>query len=358
MSQRLMAALIAGPLVLVLLVLSAFLPLDYVTYRPGFTVNVLGETDGSEIIQVDGAPSYRDDGALLMTTVRVSPPKEADGECGRGCRKNLYDLMAAWVDPDDAVYPYDAVYDEKETQETNERRGAVAMVTSQDAAVAVALRELGLKVTSAVEVSYVEEGMPAEGKLLVGDVLLEVDGEKVTSADQIYEAGQKTKPGESVDFRIRRDRTELDVSIEPRTVDGERLIGITPGNGFEFPFDVRVTIDPDIGGPSAGLMFSLGIYDTLTPGSLTDGRVIAGTGEIASDGTVGAIGGIQQKIAGAREDGAQLFLVPSENCKEALGADRGDMRLVRATTMHESLEAVEDWVADTDADLPACEDAA
>ena len=358
MSQRLMAALIAGPLVLVLLVLSAFLPLDYVTYRPGYTVDVLAKTDGSEIIQVDGHKAYYDDGQLRMTTVLVSLPKDADGDCGSGCRKNLYDLMAAWISSDDAVYPYDAVYDDDETQESNDREGAVAMVTSQDKAIAVALRELGVKFKSAVEVSFVEQGMPAEGKLLVRDVILAVNGEKVTSAQQIYDAVQAAGPGESVDFRIRRDRTELDVKVAPRKVGGEQLIGITPGNGFVFPFDVKVNIDPDIGGPSAGLMFSLGIYDTLTPGSLTGGHVVAGTGEIDPEGKVGPIGGIQQKIAGARDDGAELFLVPTDNCDEALGADPGDMRLVRATTMHEARGAIEAWVADPDADLPSCKDAA
>ncbi|MCD4534243.1 PDZ domain-containing protein [Nocardioides sp. cx-169] len=358
MSQRLMAALIAGPLVLVLLVLAAFLPLDYVTYRPGQTVDVLAETDGSEIIQVDGHEAYRDDGELRMTTVLVSLPKDDAGDCGSGCRKNLFDLMAAWISPDDAVYPYDAVYDDDETQESNDREGAVSMVTSQDAAIAAALRELGVKFTSAVEVSFVEEGMPAEGKLLVGDVLLEVNGEKVTSAQQIQDAVKATKPGESVDLRIRRDRTELDVKIVPRMVKGQKMIGITPGNGFVFPFDVKVNIDPNIGGPSAGLMFALSIYDTLTPGSLTGGHVVAGSGEIDPAGKVGPIGGIQQKIAGARDDGAELFLVPADNCDEALGADPGDMRLVRATTMHEAREAIEDWVADPGADLPSCEDAA
>jgi PDZ domain-containing protein len=359
MSQRLMAAMIAGPLVLVLLALAAFLPLDYVTYRPGYTVDVLAEADGAEIIQVDGHKTYRDDGELRMTTVLVSLPKDDDGHCGSGCRKNLYDLMDAWVDHDDAVYPYDAIYDEQETQASNDRDGAVAMVTSQDAAIAVAMRELGLKFTPAVDVTFVEQGMPAEGKLLPRDLLLAVNGEKLVKAQQLYDAVQATPKGGSIDLRVRRDRTELDVKVEPRTVKGEKLIGITPGNGFAFPFDVRVNIDPDIGGPSAGLMFSLAIYDTLTPGSLTGGKTVAGTGEIAPDGKVGPIGGIPQKIAGAREDGAQLFLVPTDNCKEALGADPGDdMRLVRATTMHEALGAIQDWVADPDADLPSCKDAA
>ncbi|MFA6574367.1 MAG: PDZ domain-containing protein [Nocardioides sp.] len=356
MSQRLIAAMIAAPLVLALLLVAAFLPLDYVTYSPGYTVDVLAESDGAEIIQVDGHKTYRDDGELRMTTVLVSLPKD-EGECAGGC-KNLYELMATWAGNDDAVYPYDAVYSDDETPESNNREGAVSMVTSQDAAIAVALRELGYETKPAVEVSFVESDMPAEGKLLVRDILLKVNGEPLRDAQQLVDAVRSTESGDAVELTVRRGRTTTDVSVVPRQVDGVQYIGITPGNGFLFPFDVRVNIDPDIGGPSAGLMFSLAIYDTLTPGSLTGGRVVAGTGEIAASGQVGAIGGIQQKIAGARDDGAQLFLVPSDNCDEALGADNGDMRLVKATTMHVALEAIQDWVADPDADLPSCEDAA
>ncbi|MDO9496279.1 MAG: PDZ domain-containing protein [Nocardioides sp.] len=356
MSQRRIAAMIAAPLVLALLLVAAFLPLDYVTYSPGYTVDVLAESDGAEIIQVDGHKTYRDDGELRMTTVLVSLPKD-EGECAGGC-KNLYELMATWAGNDDAVYPYDAVYSDDETPESNNREGAVSMVTSQDAAVAVALREHGYEPKPAVEVSFVESDMPAEGKLLVRDVLLKVNGEPLKDAQQLVDAVRSTKSGDAVELTVRRGRTTTDVSVVPRQVDGVQYIGITPGNGFLFPFDVRVNIDPDIGGPSAGLMFSLAIYDTLTPGSLTGGGVVAGTGEIAASGQVGPIGGIQQKIAGARDDGAQLFLVPPDNCEEALGADNGDMRLVKATTMHVALEAIQDWAADPDADLPSCEDAA
>lgn len=363
MSQRLIAAMIAAPLVLALLLVAAFLPLDYVTYSPGYTVDVLGESDeGTEIIQVDGHKTYRDEGELRMTTVLVSRPKD-QGECAGGC-KSLYELMLTWARSDDAIYPYDAIYRDDETPESNDREGAVSMVTSQDAAIAVALRELGYELEPAVEVSFVEQGMPAEGKLLVRDILLKVNGEPIADAQQLVDAISGTPPGDEVTFSVRRGRTVTDVSITPKKVVDEETgesvqrIGIQPGNGFLFPFDVRVNIDPDIGGPSAGLMFSLAIYDTLTPGSLTDGQVVAGSGEIAATGEVGPIGGIQQKIAGARDDGAELFLVPAANCADALGADNGDMRLVKATTMHVALEAIQDWTADPDADLPSCEDAA
>jgi PDZ domain-containing protein len=103
-------------------------------------------------------------------------------------------------------------------------------------------------------------------------------------------------------------------------------------------------------------MFSLGIYDTLTKGSLTDGRTIAGTGTIDAAGVVGPIGGIQQKIVGARDAGAELFLVPPDNCDEAVEAPNGDMRLVEAPTTHSALDSIKKWVADPDAKLPTCGD--
>jgi PDZ domain-containing protein len=104
-------------------------------------------------------------------------------------------------------------------------------------------------------------------------------------------------------------------------------------------------------------MFSLGIYDTLTPGSLTGGETVAGTGTIDASGKVGPIGGIQQKIAAADAAGAELFLVPPDNCKDAVGAQNGDMRLVRAPTMHSAVESIEAWVKNPDVDLPSCKGA-
>ena len=115
---------------------------------------------------------------------------------------------------------------------------------------------------------------------------------------------------------------------------------------------MSVKIPEKISGPSAGLMFSLAVYDTLTPGSLTDGEVVAGTGEIRPDGSVGPIGGIDQKIAGAARDGAELFLVPPDNCPDIAGVDSDPMRLVMAKTMHSARVALETWAEDPDADLP------
>jgi PDZ domain-containing protein len=348
MTQRTIAALVAVPMVIVLLVAAWTRPLPYVTYQPGLTVDVLGQQDGKEIIQVQGHRTYRDDGELRMTTVYVTRPNSD---------LRLYELMWDWLHRTDAVYPYGAVYQKGETAEDSQNEGAVDMVSSQDAATAVALRELGYQVKPAVEVLLITPGSPADGELKVRDVFLEVNGEKLTGADQLKNAITHTEPGEAVHFTVLRDGQHVKVSLVPKVIDGERRVGIQLGNGFIFPFRVSVNINPEIGGPSAGLLFSLGIYDTLTPGSLTGGETVAGTGTIDADGKVGPIGGIQQKIAAANGDGAQLFLVPPDNCKDAVGAQNGDMRLVRAPTMHSAVQSIEAWVKNPDADLPSCKDA-
>jgi PDZ domain-containing protein len=345
MTQRTLAGLLAVPLLIGLWVAAAFAPLPYVTYTPGLTINVLGTNDGKNIIEVDGHRTYRDDGDLRMTTVFVSQ---------RDARNNIFELMRDWISDEDAVYPKDAIYQPGGTQQGDRKESAAEMTSSQDAATAAALEELGYDVTDVV-VAGVADGAPAEGKLQRGDVILRVDGTKVDTADQVADAVVDTPAGGSADFVVRRDGKRRAVAVTPQEQDGRQQVGISLGvTTTDFPFDVNVNIDPSIGGPSAGLMFSLGIYDTLTPGSLTGGYSIAGTGTMSADGTVGPIGGIQQKIVGARDAGARLFLVPPENCQDALGAPNGNMRLVRAPTMHSARDSIQAWVKDPGSDLPSC----
>ena len=359
MTQRMIAACVSVPLLLALIATAVLVPVPFASYHPGPTFDVLGETDGQEIIQVSGAKTYRDDGELRMTTVSVSQ-QDVD--------KNLVEVLTDWVDPDSAVYPYDIVHPPGKTAEQDEIEGQVQMVSSQDNAIAAALRELDYDVTPALEVLSIGTGTPADGALAVRDIFVSVDGVELTADEKGQEALlaaiKNAKDGQKLSFVVLRDGKRVTVPVGTKEVtdaddpDGpkRRQIGIQLGLGFIFPFSVSVNISDNIGGPSAGLMFALAIYDTLTPGSLTGGSDVAGTGELTSEGTVGAIGGIQQKIAGAREAGADLFLVPADNCPDALGANNGDMRLVRATTFVTTLKAVEKWVADHDADLPSCED--
>ena len=353
MTQRTLAGILAVPLLIALWLAAALAPLPYVTYEPGLTVDVLGDNDeGQEIIDVSGRQAYRDDdGQLRMTTVYVSQPRPEG-------KNNLFELMHDWLSDEAAVYPYDAVYREDETVEQNREEGQAQMTSSQDAATAVALEEMGYDVTEPV-VAAVSDGTPADGELEPGDVILQVDGAPVTTSEEVVDEVGSAEAGDEVTFVVRRDDERTEVDVTPEEVDGGPQVGISVGTQVkaDLPVDVTINIDPSIGGPSAGLMFSLGIYDTLTPGSLTGGETVAGTGTMDAAGQVGPIGGIQQKIVGAREAGAELFLVPPDNCEDALGAPNEDMRLVRADTMHDARLAIEAWVKDPDADLPSCEEA-
>jgi PDZ domain-containing protein len=349
MSERTRAGLLALCLLAVLWGTAVFVPLPYVTYRPGPTVDILAETDGEETVRVTGHRAYYDDGELRMTTVYVSSPEE---------RVGLTELLRAYFDPDNAVWPRSAVYAPEETDESSDRESAGAMVSSQDTAVAAALTELGEEVTPIVDIVDVTPGMPADGKLEVRDVLISVGGTDVTSTQDVIDAIDGAPKGEPVAFVVRRGTKEVTVEVTPRTVDGDYRVGFTPGVGFDFPYRVSVNVPEGIGGPSAGLMMSLAVFDTLTPGSLTDGADVAGSGTITPSGKVGPIGGIQQKIAAARDAGAELFFVPADNCDSIGGVDTGDMRLARATTMHRAVATIADWVADHDAPLPSCKDTA
>ncbi len=357
MSQRRIAASIAIPLFVALVLVAVLVPVPFASYHPGPTFDVLGTNDGDEIIQVNGAKTYRDDGQIRFTTVSVSQ---------EGVDKNIFEVLVDWVDPDSAVYPYDIVHPPGTTADQEKVEGQVQMVSSQDNAIAAALRELDYKVTPALEVLSIAPTTPADGALAVRDIFVSVDGVKLTADEKgqqaLLDAIQAAKDGQKLEFVVLRDGKEVTVPVTTKETTDEngekrRQIGIQLGTGFIFPFTVSVKVSENIGGPSAGLMFSLAIYDTLTPGSLTGGAEIAGTGELDSAGIVGPIGGIQQKIAGAREAGVDLFLVPEANCADALGADNGDMRLVRAESFEQALGSVEAWVKDHDAELPRCEDA-
>ena len=345
MTQRTWAALLAVPLFVALGLFTAVNPLPFVTYAPGLTVNVLGDNAGKPIIEVHGHRTYHDEGQLRMTTVSVTQ---------RDAKLDLFTLMRTWFSRDDAVYPYQIQYGGGGSQQQDVQEGQAEMINSQDSAIASALRELGYDVRPVLEILTVEPGMPADGKLQVRDVLRRFDGHRVNAATDLGKLVQKVPEGQSVPIVVERKGKPVTVRVAPTTKQGTRLVGIKLGIGYTFPFKVAVNINKDIGGPSAGLMFALSIYDTLTPGSLSGGDVVAGTGTIDGQGHVGEIGGIQQKIVGAKQDGAQLFLVPPANCPDALTSDHGSMRLAKAATLKDAIAEVTAWAKNHDAPLPQC----
>ena len=346
MTQRTWAAVVAVPLFVALGFVVALVGLPFVTYAPGPSINVLGDNGSKPIIDVQGHRVFPDkDGQLRMTTVSVTE---------RNARLDLFTLMWTWFSKVDAVYPFSAQYPSTGSQQQDTHEGQVEMQTSQESAVVAALTQLGYDLHPQLKIADVTQGMPADGKIEPGDVLLRIGGTKITAGTDVGKLIAAVPDGGSVPVVVDRGGKRVKVDLTPVEKDGNRLVGITLEPHYDFPVDVTINLNEAIGGPSAGLMFALSIYDVLTPGSLTDGNAVAGTGTIDAQGNVGEIGGIQQKIAGARRDGAQLFLVPAGNCADALGAQNGSMRLAKATTMKQALATIETWSADHNAPLPSC----
>jgi PDZ domain-containing protein len=312
-------------------------------------MNVLGKYDGKTIVNVSGHKTYRDDGALRMVTVYAGGPGE---------NTNLVELLYGWIDPDIAVLPK-SIYDKGETDETNRQQSAVQMSSSQDNATAAALSALGIGYRTEVEVSGVAKDGASAGKLEKGDVLLAVDGKTTADPNRLVEVIRAIKPGTPTVLTVRRDGKELQIRVTTKPAEDDpkaSRIGVSIQPDFVFPFKVRIRLPDTVGGPSAGMMFALSIYDVLTPGSLTGGKTIAGSGEITPDGTVGPIGGIGQKLPAAQRDGAKIFLVAADNCAEAVHAhyDADKMRLVKVTKLADAIKDVETWRDDPHAELPRC----
>lgn len=349
MSRRTVAGLLALGLLVVVGAVAATRPVDYVTFRPGPTMNVLGKYDGKSIVSVTGHKVYRDNGALRMVTVYVGGPDQ---------HTTLFNLLYGWADPDIAVLPK-SIYQKGETEEDNRQQSAVEMSSSQDSATAAALSALGIGYQTEVAVADVAKDGASVGKLRKGDVLLSVDGKATADPDALVGVIRAVKPGTPVALAIRRDGQEQQVTVTTKPAPDDpkaSRIGVSIQEKFVFPFKVKVQLPDTVGGPSAGMMFALGIYDVLTPGSLTGGKPIAGSGEITPDGKVGAIGGIGQKLPAAQRDGARLFLVAADNCAEAARShyDPHKMRLVKVNTLSDAIKDVETWRKDPTADLPRC----
>ncbi|MFD9393759.1 PDZ domain-containing protein [Streptomyces sp. NPDC060000] len=356
------ATMLASTLMLIaLLCAGVLIPVPYAEMSPGPTVNTLGDHGGEPVLQISGRKTYATSGHLNMTTVRVT---SAD------YRMNLVEAVYGWLAHDNKVVPHDTLYPDGKTEEQSTQENAEEFSQSQESAKVAALKELDIPVTSWVIVSTVVKASPAEGRLHAGDVIKAVDGTAVKVPGDVAKLVTKHKPGDKVVFRIvpakeqaaaeKANKTATkaqDVTITTATSDdsGEKraIVGISAGTDHTFPFTIDIKL-ADVGGPSAGLMFALGIYDKLTPGSLTDGEFVAGTGTIDDAGKVGPIGGIELKTVGARSQGAQYFLTPAENCAAAAKDTPSGLRLVKVNTIDDALDALKDIRGGDTADLPKC----
>jgi Lon-like protease len=345
LSRRSTLSLVVTFLLIALGALSTMVGLPYVVMKPGPITNTLGKLEGKELITVRGAPTYPTDGALDFTTVRVSG--------GPGHRVTVWDLLAARLNPSEDVVDEELYFPKGITDKQVEEESTAEMVDSQQEAVAVALTALGKKVTQHVTITQVAKDAPSAALLKAGDEIVKVDGRPVADADAIRTAIAGHSAGEQLTLSLVRDGSPLDVQVRTRDSDGRTTVGVFLSVRFDFPVDVKINAG-DVGGPSAGTMFALAVYDTLTPGALTGGAKVAGTGTIDHTGKVGPIGGIRQKLVGAREGGATWFLAPATNCDEVVGHVPDGLRVVRIGTFEEARKAVQAIGEKRAQALPTC----
>jgi PDZ domain-containing protein len=350
---------ISAVLFLALVVVAFRLPVPYVVLVPGPVTDTLGQIPasdtttgrpGGEVIRISGAKVEPTTGHLYMTTVGIVP-----GSCSD--RPTLWQAVKAWFDSTETVEPHQVQCPPGVSSQAVQQQGVQEMTQSQTDAVYAALTELGYHSTgNAVFVDSVTAGVPAASVIDPNDIVVSINGKPATTGRQVVDLVQALTPGDSVTLVVKRDGQLRTLHVRTtKGSDGHTLLGISISQRPTFNgINVTIGIDPDvIGGPSAGTALALGIIDKLTPGGLTGGRTIAGTGTVSRLGKVGPIGGIQQKIAAAVRAGATVFFAPASECTDAKSAAPSSLTLVSVKTLHGAVTALEAIKAGNN-DFPHC----
>ncbi|MDI2035465.1 YlbL family protein [Paenarthrobacter nitroguajacolicus] len=343
---RYMIMVISGLLALGLGIGAAALPVPYVIESAGPTFNTLGKDGDKPVISISGHESFPASGNLDLTTVVMTG--------GPKTPATIFDVFRAWLDSSKAIYPEELIYPKGTTAEQTVQQGEIDMETSQENAVAAALRQLDIPFEQRLDVAGLSDPSPSSGKIKEGDRLKTINGKAITSMS-VVQGELAAGAGAPVAVEVERNGTLVTETVTPTKNQADRyVLGVLLSSDFTFPFDVSISLD-NVGGPSAGMMFALGIVDNLTPGDLTGGKHIAGTGTINADGAVGAIGGIAQKMIGARQHGATMFLAPAANCSDVVGHVPDGLQVVKVETLADATAAVERLGSGQDATgLPTC----
>ena len=354
--RRLRRAVVAGSFILVVALIAAvfLVPVNAVIEAPGPTWNVLdnGSSSDQDVLKVSGTETYPTEGALRMTTVSVS-----------GCPGypvTTADLIAAWISADKRIVDRDEVCPQDQSAEQVEETGKAQMTASQDSAVIAALVETGKAGAMHLTVTEVTEQQTST-EIQAGDVLETITPEggqttTLASFSQLRELMTTIPEGTRVTLGVRRGDQKASAAlttIAPQEGTTGSLLGLSLKISVDSPVEATFGLS-DVGGPSAGMMFALGVVDEITPGSLTGGKDISGTGTIDMTGQVGPIGGIQQKMAGARESGSTFFLAPASNCNEVKGHEPKDMQVFAVNTLHEAVAATEAIASGNTSGLATC----
>lgn len=309
-------------------VLLAVVTVPFVSLGPGPTFDTLGEVDGKQVVEIEGTQTHPTTGHLNMTTVSQRDDL------------TLGEALSLWVSGQEQLVPRDLIYPPGKSRDEVDKANNADFKTSEDSAQYAALGYL--KYPEAITVATVTDPGPSAGKLKAGDAIDAVDRTPVANVEQFTSLLKNTKPGQVVTIDYRRKNEPPGVAEITLGTNKDRdygFMGVAVQDAPWAPFTVDFNL-ANIGGPSAGLMFSLAVVDKLTTGDLAGSTFVAGTGTISVDGKVGPIGGITHKMAAARSAGATVFLVPAKNCYEAMSDVPSGLKLVKVETLASAVDAL------------------
>ena len=327
------------PIVAFGLLLSA-VPVPFVALGPGPTFDTLGEVEGKQVVDIEGTEVQKTSGHLNMTTV-----SQSDGI-------SLGQAMVLWLSGRDQLVPRALVYPPDKSKDEIDEGNTKDFQSSEDNAEYAALSFL--KYPAAVTVESVTDPGPSAGKLKTGDAIDMVNDKPIANLEEFTALLKATKPGDQIVIDYRRKGGDLGTTTVTLGDNPDRDYGFL-GTGVRDAPWADFTIDfnlANIGGPSAGLMFSLAVIDKLTTGDLNGGKFVAGTGTITADGKVGPIGGITHKMLAAHEAGATVFMVPADNCAEAKTAHEDGLTMIKVDTLTDAVASLKSYSADGEA--PSC----
>lgn len=342
---RTKVTLLLAVLLAAALAAAVFVKVPYVILRPGPAPNTLGEFDGKRVLTVTGTKTYPTSGGLHFTTVSMYG--------GPGNRPSWLEYQFAKHEDGAEIYKESDLFAPETTREQVQQENQAQMTGSQSAAEVVAAREAGFTVPERIRIAAIAPKAEARKTLKVGDIITSVNGVTVKDSPALAAQMKKVSPGQKVKLGVTRGKEARTFEIPTTEADGRAVMGLALDPQASMPFKVAVSVG-DVGGPSAGMMFTLAIYDEITPGPLTGGQQIAGTGTVDSTGAVGPIGGIPEKVIGARKAGATSFLAPADNCAELKGKVPSGITAYRVATIAEAIKTVKGIADHRTSGLPRC----
>ena len=328
MNRRVATLLVALIPIVAFGLLMSVITVPFVSLGPGPTFNTLGQVEGKEVVDIKGTKVDPVSGHLNMTTV-----SQRDG-------LTLADALRLWASGSEQLVPRDVVYPPNRSKDQVDKENDLEFKKSEESAEFAALAYL--KYPTAVTVLTISDDGPSKGKLQENDAITAVNGHPVATLEEFTGLLKATKPGDEVRLDYKRKNAPNGTVKITLGKNGDRdygFLGVGVVQAPWAPFSITFNL-ANIGGPSAGLMFSLAVVDKLTPGELDGGKFVAGTGTIDADGKVGPIGGITHKMFAAKDAGATVFLVPAANCAEAKTDGGQGLTLVKVGTLTEAVDGL------------------